>query len=141
AAPGGPVRREQRVLDAAIEQCRGATEPDVGLGIDPLEAEAIEDFLAAHVEPADVDVGAPPLELMLQQGELVAAVGRVEQERSARVPDAARERDSQRGEQEPTRRRGPGQRGEDAASARRLANRRYAPGTPAGSWRKKLSPV
>ena len=73
--PLGPTRSahdwtiglEQRVLDAEIEDRGGPAEPDVGLRIHPLEAQAVEDLLRAHVEPADVDVRTLGLEGVLEE--------------------------------------------------------------------------
>ena len=83
--PGGTVRREQGVVHAAVEDRGRPAEPDVGLRIDPLEPEPVEDLLRAHVEPADVDVGRAALEGVLEQRELVAAVRRVDHDRRAAV--------------------------------------------------------
>ena len=148
------VRRQERIGYAAIEDRGRAAEPHVGLRIHALESEPIEDLLRSHVEPAHVDVGMSPLEGVLQQGELVAAVWRVDDDRRARVGVAgqdAKEREAgQRAPWPPHAPRGratcrhPGRvlrPRRHFASASRLANRRNAPGTPEGSWRKKLSPV
>ena len=82
----------------------GPAEPDIGLRIDPLEPEPVEDFLAPHVEPADVDVGAPALERRLEQLELVAAVRRVHHHRRAGVPPARQRDERQETQRQGTRR-------------------------------------
>ena len=115
--PGRPVRREQRVVHAAVEDRGRPAEPDVGLRVHPLEAQPVEDLLRSHVEPAHVDVGMPPLEGVLQQGELVAAVGRVEHDRRARRRS----------------RRTGGRRARGRSSARRMAAARAAHGRHAAT--------
>ena len=82
--PGPPTMADR--AGAASPRCRDrsrgrAPEPDVGLGIHPLEPQPVEDLLRAHVEPADVDIGPLRLEGVLQQGELVTAVRGIEHDR------------------------------------------------------------
>jgi hypothetical protein len=44
----------------------GTAEPDIGLRIHPLEPQAIQNLLRAHIEPSDIDVGPAALERALQ---------------------------------------------------------------------------
>jgi len=76
-SPRGPVGREQRVPDPPVEDHGGATEPDVRLWVDPLEAEPVENLLRSHVQPADINVRPLSLERPFEQNQLVAPVGRV----------------------------------------------------------------
>jgi hypothetical protein len=79
------VRREQRVGHAPVEDRGRSAEPYVRLGIHPLEPEPVEDFLGPHVEPSHVDVRVLALEGLLQERELVAAVGRVDDDRGTAI--------------------------------------------------------
>jgi hypothetical protein len=72
--PVGMVRLEHRVTNSAIEDGGRSPKPDVGLRVHPFEAQAVQYFLGAHVEPAYVDVRMAPLEAVLQQLQLIAAM-------------------------------------------------------------------
>jgi len=56
------------------------------LWVRALGADAIEDILRSHVEPANVDIGIQGLEATLEQRQEIAAVGRIDDKRSAGVP-------------------------------------------------------
>ena len=131
-------------------------EPHVGLGIDPLEAQAVEYLLRAHVEPAHVDIGPAALEGVLQQSQLIAAVGGVENDRGSVVVRAGG-KDGKDGKESKTGTQHAPPRGRvnppalpvfpalpvtaHAGAPADSRTSRNAPGTPAGSCRKKLSPV
>src|SRR3989454_10357669 len=135
ARPSGPKRLEQGVVRAAREDGRWAAEPHVRLRVGALGTEPVVHLLRAHVEPAHVDVGMESLEAALQQGQKIATVGRINDEGRATVPrTGAREENEQRDASEQTH-------FYFLRSASRFAKSRYAPGMPAGSCRKKLSPV
>ena len=88
--PRRPVGSEQAVPRAAREDRVGPAEPDVRLRVRLLRPHPVVDLLRAHVEPAHVDVGMGALELLLDQRQEIAPVGRVEDERRAGVAAAAR---------------------------------------------------
>ena len=72
-------------MNSSIEDRGRAPKPDVGLRVHPLEAESVQDFLGAHVQPAHVDVRMMALEVPFQQLQLIPAMGRIKNNRSAMV--------------------------------------------------------
>jgi hypothetical protein len=76
-------------LSAQVEDGRRAAEPDVRLWIDPLEAQAIQNLLRSHIQPAHVDVRTHALERVLQQRELIAPVRGIQDHWRAAIGTAA----------------------------------------------------
>ena len=101
--PRRAVRREQAFLRAAREDRRRAAEPDVGLRVGGLGADAVVDLLRAHVEPAHVDLGVRLLVGAFEERQQVAAVGRVQHQRRAAVAAAAGQQRPCREQREPRR--------------------------------------
>ena len=90
ARPRGTERLEQRVPRRAREDRPRAAKPDVGLGIRPLGPQPVVHFLRAHVEPVHDDIRVELLEAVLEQGEEIAAVGRIDDEGRSSIAPAAR---------------------------------------------------
>ena len=129
--PLGAEGLEQPVRGAAREDRVRPAEPDVGLRVGALRAHPVVDLLRPHVEPAHVDLGPRGFVGALERAQEIAPVRRVDDDRRAAVTAGGGDRAGRR--QRPAAAHCP--------RARRFANSRYAPGTPAGSWRKKASPV
>ena len=89
---------KEGIGDAAVEDRGGPAEPDIGLRVCPFGAQPVEDLLAPHVEPAEIDVRMAGLEGPLEQLELVPPVRRVEHHRRPPVCPATggEEREEQR---------------------------------------------
>jgi hypothetical protein len=76
--PGGAEGLQEPLLGGHLEHLLRGPEPDVGLGVGPLGAEAVQDLLGPHVHPLDVHLGVEGLEGGLVVGEEVATVGGVD---------------------------------------------------------------
>src|SRR5690606_26197430 len=137
---------------------------DGRLRVGALGAEPVEDLLRAHVQPLDIDLGVERLEPLLEGTQQVGAVRGIDDQRLPAVRRRAcggdREQESRHNPAGATPARCPGRTvapgtavhsrttaGVEeiahlcAPRARRLATRRYAPATPAGSCRKSARPV
>ena len=143
--PRRDVRLEQILFRRAIECFRRRTEPDVGLRIRCLGANAVEYFLRPHVHPLHVDVGMRLLESLLEILEKLGSVRRINGENRSLVASSTRRASD--AQMSRVRRRiiaAPGCRPLESPEfviERRFTNSLAAPDTPAGSCRKNASVV
>ena len=84
--------QQEAVPHAVGENEVGAAEPDVRAGIGLFGAHPVVDVLRTHVEPAHVHFRMPGLVRLLDQGQEVSTVRRVQDDRRARVPAAGGDR-------------------------------------------------
>src|SRR5262249_27223231 len=101
SAPTGTKWGEQIFAHSAPENRRGPAVPDVRLWVGLLGSDSVVDLLRAHVEPAHVDLRMLLLVGLLHQAEQVAAMRRVDDDRSSRVAPAGRGQDKQSRREEP----------------------------------------
>ena len=88
--PGRLGRRQQAFGGAPRQDRRGTAEPHVRLRVRPLRTDPVVDLLRPHVEPAHVDVGPRLLVRLLDDGQQIPAMRRVNDQRRPAIAPTAR---------------------------------------------------